>query len=210
LESDILKLESIGCDILFIPSREEIYPRGYKAEHYDLGTLEQILEGKYRPGHFQGVCQVVDILLQIILPDKLFLGQKDLQQCRVIEKLLELTRLDNKISLVICPTVREQDGLAMSSRNMRLGAEERIKAVSISKTLKYIIDNLRPERTIEPQTKAIEQLTKNGLKVDYVAIVDSETLLPIEKSHMPKGIAVLAAAYAGEIRLIDNMLVELV
>ena len=118
IESDIDLLEKWGCDILFLPSVEEMYPTNFVKIHYELGYLETILEGKYRPGHFQGVCQVVHRLLNIVLPDKLYLGQKDYQQCMVINKLVEIKNIHTK--LVICPTLRETDGLAMSSRNARL------------------------------------------------------------------------------------------
>ncbi|MEO7561037.1 MAG: pantoate--beta-alanine ligase, partial [Ferruginibacter sp.] len=110
LEADIDMLEEAGCDVLFLPSKQEIYPDGFIPPKYDLGYLETILEGKYRPGHFQGVCQVVDKLLSIIKPDQLFLGQKDYQQCMVIKKLVSLKNY--KLELKIVPTVRENNGLA--------------------------------------------------------------------------------------------------
>ena len=205
LEADILKLESARCDIVFLPSRNEIYPAAYAAKHYDLGHLEQIFEGQYRPGHFQGVCQVVEILLRIVLPDKLYLGQKDLQQCKVIDRLLELTGLGNEITMVICPTVREKDGLAMSSRNMRLEPAERKNAVAISKSLAMIFEKWSDYAPAELEKMAREKMMENHLKVDYVAIVDADTLLSIDKLVKKKNVAALAAAFAGEIRLIDNM-----
>src|SRR5690242_13565632 len=126
IEKDIDLLEGIGCDAIFLPSVEEIYPNGTKSvKHYELGYLEKILEGKFRPGHFQGVCMVVERLLEIVEPDKLYLGQKDFQQCMVIRKLISLMGKENTISLEISPTLREPDGLAMSSRNVRLNEEER-------------------------------------------------------------------------------------
>src|SRR5512138_2235737 len=121
----------VACDFLFVPSVTEIYPSGIdKDKHYDLGFLETILEGKYRPGHYQGVCMVMERLLKIVRPHNLYLGQKDYQQCMVIKKLIELIGL-TEIKMHICPTVREQDGLAMSSRNMRLNKEERKQAAEI-------------------------------------------------------------------------------
>src|SRR5262245_46576859 len=129
-EKDIYLLESIGCDILFVPDILEIYPHGTTAvNHYDLGYLDTVLEGKYRPGHFQVVCQVVHRLLDIVKPDSLYLGQKDYQQCMVIKRLAELT--NSQVKIIICPTLREEDGLAMSSRNLRLSPEYRKKAAKI-------------------------------------------------------------------------------
>ena len=137
LEKDIDQLEKNGCNVLFLPPVEEIYTDGLnKLPHYNLGYLETVLEGKYRPGHFQGVCQVVHRLLNIVQPDYLYLGQKDYQQCMVIKKLIELTQL--KINVVISNTLRENDGLAMSSRNMRLNEEERKLSVKIFETLSFI------------------------------------------------------------------------
>ena len=137
IESDILKLENSGCDILFLPSVADIYPNGITAnQQYNLGHLDTILEGKYRPGHFQGVCQIVHLLLQIISPGKLYLGQKDYQQCLVIKKMISLLHIGT--SVIICPTQREPDGLAMSSRNVRLTSIEREKATYIFKMLNYI------------------------------------------------------------------------
>ena len=122
IDSDITMLEEAGCDILFLPSTDEIYPKEFIKINYELGYLESILEGKYRPGHFQGVCMVVERLLRIIPCNILYLGQKDYQQCMVIEKMISLRNMD--VDLVIAPTVRESDGLAMSSRNRRLSIEE--------------------------------------------------------------------------------------
>src|SRR5437762_3691918 len=126
LEQDILKLETNGCDILFLPDVEEIYPHGIdKKKHYDLGYLETILEGEFRPGHFQGVCMAVEKLLLIVRPDKLYLGQKDYQQCMIITRLIRLMELEKEIGIKICPILREKDGLAMSSRNMLLDQERK-------------------------------------------------------------------------------------
>ena len=132
IEKDIALLDSVLCDILFLPDVEEVYPDGLNiTKHYDLGTLETILEGKYRPGHFQGVCKVVHRLLEIVKPTRLYIGQKDYQQCKVITRLLELIKNEIELEIIICPTLREKDGLAMSSRNLRLNSEERKMAKMI-------------------------------------------------------------------------------
>ena len=139
IEKDILMLEDAGCDVLFFPIVHDIYPSGTSDQkHYNLGFLETVLEGKFRPGHFQGVCQVMHRLLEIVMPDNLYLGQKDYQQSMVIKKLIELIGLHNKIKVTVCPTLREKDGLAMSSRNARLLPAERIKATTIFASLRYI------------------------------------------------------------------------
>src|SRR6187549_1375850 len=171
LEKDILMFEGAGCDVLFIPSVEDIYPNGTNnLEHYDLGFLEMVLEGKFRPGHFQGVCLVMGRLLEIVLPDNLHLGQKDYQQCMVIKKLIELIGLNDKIKVNICPTLREEDGLAMSSRNTRLIPGDRIKAPTISKALLFIKQNLKAGDTKKIKDKAKEMLLQKGFLIDYIEI----------------------------------------
>ena len=128
-DSDIETLLDAGCDVLFLPSIDEMYPSGTTAgEQFDFGYLEATLEGAQRPGHFKGVAQIVHRLLDIVKPHFLFLGQKDYQQVIVIKKLLKLSGRDSKVKIVICPTIREQDGLAMSSRNVRLTEPQRALA----------------------------------------------------------------------------------
>src|SRR6202012_2980545 len=140
IEKDIILLENAGTDVLFLPELDEMYPDGTKnLETYDLGPLETILEGKYRPGHFQGVCQVMRRLLEAVRPDHLFMGEKDYQQCMIVQRLLDLTKMNT--ILQPCPIVREPHGLAMSSRNLRLTPEERKRATAIYgalETLSYI------------------------------------------------------------------------
>ncbi len=206
IEKDIYLLERAGCDILFLPSVKEIYPEGLAIDKtYDLGYLETILEGKFRPGHFQGVCRVVDRMLRICQPHHLYIGQKDYQQCMVISKLVELIQMDDLVTVKICPTLRENDGLAMSSRNMRLGKEERQKAVTIFKTLNMVKEWLPKIDLQEIMKKATNLLEKEGFRVDYVAIADAETLLPVEQSDKQQELVALIAAFLGEVRLIDNM-----
>lgn len=205
ISSDIDALEKAGCDVLWLPPVNEIYPHGTKQlPHYSLGYLETVLEGKYRPGHFQGVCQVVHRLLDIVSPDVLLLGQKDFQQCMVIKKLVELTGIGTEVS--ICPTLRETDGLAMSSRNMRLNAAEREKAVLISQTLSYIKQHLKPGYLGDLKQRAVNYLTDEGFSVDYVEIVHPDTLSLCESWDGHSPLAVVAAAYLNQVRLIDNML----
>lgn len=206
LTRDIYKLESNGSDILFLPAANEIYPQGIQEkEHYELGYLETILEGEFRPGHFQGVCMAVEKLLSMVLPDKLYLGQKDYQQCMIIGKLIELMGLEKSIQLRLCPIVRENDGLAMSSRNMRLNAEERAKAPSLYKTLIFLKENLNKGSLADLKKEAVQRLEVKGIKIDYVEIADAKTLKPINEWDSRTNIIGLIAAYIDDVRLIDNI-----
>ena len=203
IEKDIEKLLNIGCDILFLPPREEIYPQGFVAKKYDLGELETVLEGLYRPGHFQGVCQVVDRLMEIVQPDNLYLGAKDYQQCKVITKLVYLLGKQDQIAVHIEPTYREKDGLAMSSRNQRLSTSQRNIAPSIFEALDFIKENYHNNSLTLLEQQALSNLTAKGFKVDYLQVADANTLLPASENTVSK--IVLAAAYIDNIRLIDNL-----
>ena len=206
LKEDIVALEKAGTDILFLPSVEEIYPRGLtQEEHYELGYLDSILEGKYRPGHFQGVCQVMHRLIGIVRPSNLYMGQKDYQQCLVIKQLIEMKNLPGKLN--ICPTLREEDGLAMSSRNLRLNVEERRKAGAIFNTLQFLKTHLKPGPVALLEKQANQQLSDNGLKTDYVEIADAETLELVTDWDGNRRLTGLIAAFNNEVRLIDNMII---
>ena len=206
IENDIDMLEKCGCDILFLPEVNEIYPVGFVKPHYDLGYLETILEGKYRPGHFQGVCQVVDRLLNIVIPHKLYLGQKDFQQCMVITKLVELKNINT--ALIICPTLRETGGLAMSSRNARLNATERKLAFKIYETLLLVKNEIKKGSLDELKIKAFRHLSSFGFKTDYIEIADASTLALEQSWDGEKKIVVLVAAYINDTRLIDNLVLN--
>lgn len=209
IEKDIELLANAGCDILFLPSVKEIYPDELSpALKYDLGYLERILEGKFRPGHFQGVCMVVHRLLEIVMPDNLYLGQKDYQQCMVIKKLLALTGLSNAILVNICPTLREPDGLAMSSRNVRLSEHERKKATAIFRNLSFIKENLTTGDLKGLKETAFRNLSEVGFKVDYIEIADANDLSIIDDWDGQKKLVALAAAFMTEVRLIDNILLN--
>jgi pantoate--beta-alanine ligase len=208
IDTDIEMLESSGCDILFLPSVNDIYPDGTNAlPRYDLGFLETVLEGKFRPGHFQGVCQVVHRLLEIVIPGKLYLGQKDYQQCMVIKKMMELTGLEN-IQLIICPTLRETDGLAMSSRNRRLNNDERKLAVTISAALSFIKNTIHKGDTSEIKAEAKKMLESKNFRIDYIEIADAQTLQAVDDWNGEQKIVTLAAAFLNNIRLIDNMAIN--
>lgn len=201
VEKDIDALLASECDILFLPTSEQVYPPGYVKKEFPLGKLETILEGEFRPGHFQGVCQVMDRLLDIIEPHSLIMGQKDYQQCMVIQKLIDLK--GGHYHLIVEPTVREDDGLAMSSRNLRLSEEDRSKAAVLSKALAYISGNFRqaPLKTLKRTSR--QMLENEGFTVDYIEIVDAYTL-DASLAYSDRVVALAAATISG-IRLIDNM-----
>jgi pantoate--beta-alanine ligase len=205
LEKDIALLEAAGTDVLLLPEVADVYPGGTKGlETYELGYLETILEGKYRPGHFQGVCQVMRRLLDLVQPDHLFMGRKDYQQCMVVQRLLDIRGM--KTELHRCPIFREADGLAMSSRNMRLTVEERARATAIYRALMALKGG-------GTRQAALEILGRADFRVDYVEIADAETLEPVvdgagtvrdDDPGVREAVA-LIAAFQGEVRLIDNM-----
>lgn len=209
LENDIYLLEKAGCDVLFLPAVSEIYPEGTKEKKpaYELGYLETVLEGKYRPGHFQGVCQVMDRLMQIVQPHNLYIGQKDYQQCMVIKKLLSI--IGSQAHINICTTLREPDGLAMSSRNMRLSSQERELATGIFEALSYIRQQIKPGDLSNLLQGARKILEKKQLVPDYIEIGDADNLSLLNEWNGKTKIVALIAAFMGKVRLIDNMILPL-
>jgi len=208
IDKDIALLENAGCDVLFYPSVNEVYPDPNEKTHYDLGYLETIMEGKFRPGHFQGVCKVVHKLLQMVMPDNLYIGQKDYQQCLVIKRLLELNGMKDQISLHISPTLREKDGLAMSSRNARLDEKQRQTAPGIYQILNLVRKEIKPGNLESLKGKGMDLLIEKGFRPEYVEIADASTLQPLNEWNGNQKLAVLTAAFLGEIRLIDNLLLN--
>ena len=207
LDDDILKLETAGTDILFIPEVEDIYPGGTAdLAKFDLGYLETILEGSSRPGHFQGVCQVMQRLLTIVDPHLLFMGQKDYQQCLVVKRLLEIT--SSTVKLITAPTVRRTDGLALSSRNARLSDNGRIIAKGIFETLSFVKQSLTPGDLKLLLGEARQMLAKKGFVVDYVEIAHAESLLLTDSWDGNASLICLIAAFLEEVRLIDNMVIS--
>lgn len=204
-ESDIDKLYHAGCNILFLPETQEIYPSELEIAEYDLGNLDEILEGKFRSGHFQGVCVVVNRLLTIIKPSNLFLGQKDYQQCAVINKLLQITNSNCK--LIIIPTQREKDGLAMSSRNVRLTEIERNEAPEIYKQLKNIENSRNKVSLSKLKEEFIEALHQKNIQTEYIELADADDL-HLKNNFDDKGSVLLFAGYLGGVRLIDNIIIN--
>lgn len=206
IEKDLKLLEQQGCDAVFYPDVEEVYPSGTSnPPHYDLGRLEYILEGKYRPGHFQGVADVVSRLFYAIDPDHVFFGQKDLQQCKVIEQLIALNPDFNRIRMHTVLTLREPDGLAMSSRNTRLSSEELKKAPAIYQTLNYLKAHLEPSDVTPLLEMARQRLLAEGLRPDYISIAHTHTLEECFHWDGKTPVTGLIAAFLGAVRLIDNM-----
>jgi len=204
VEQDIAMLEKAGCPVLFVPDAAEVYPDGQALrEKYDLGYLETVLEGAYRPGHFQGVAQVVERLLRITEPDRLYLGQKDYQQCAVLQRLIGLKGLP--VTLVTVPTVREADGLAMSSRNRRLTEPQRNLAGLIYQCLVSIQAKQGIQSFAIVQKECRDLLEQKGFRPDYIEIADAGTLELLKDYEPGRKTVALIAAYIGDIRLIDNI-----
>jgi len=204
IEADIEKLEQINCDVLFNPAVEEIYD-GNEQWHLNIGELENLLEGASRPGHYQGVTQVVNKLFNIVKPDTAYFGQKDYQQFLIISRMVKL--LNAPVKLIVCPIQRETDGLAMSSRNIHLTSDDRRHALILSKTLNWVKDSFDADKIPELKNQA-ETAINNEEDVDlaYFEIADGDTLHPADKNT--KNIVALVAAKVGQTRLIDNILIK--
>jgi len=205
IEQDKQILEKALCDILFLPDEKEMYPSPAFTK-ISFGNVEEVMEGKYRKGHFSGVGIVLSKLFHIVQPDNAYFGQKDLQQCAIVKVLVK--DLFFNVNIVICPTLREADGLAMSSRNKRLSPEQRQAAPVLYQTLEGAKKDLLQGKKIEKVKEEVEHFFKlrNDMKLEYFEIVDSVTLLSIQNPHDHKEIAICIATYFGEVRLIDNII----
>jgi len=203
LEEDLRLLEETGCDLVFVPSVEEMYP-GPVTNKYDFGRLEKVMEGEHRAGHFNGVAIVVKKFFDIFQPDRAYFGEKDFQQLRIIQALVQMEQIP--VEIVPCPTVRETDGLAMSSRNRRLTLEERAVAPEIYQTLLRARDLTKKLPVPEVKRISATRLERKGFKVDYFQIADIKSLQPIETWEEAPGAIACVAAFLGGVRLIDNMI----
>ncbi|MGI8893538.1 MAG: pantoate--beta-alanine ligase [Bacteroidia bacterium] len=204
-EADKQKLERNGCDLLFLPDYEEIYP-GKEIEWIDpdLGYIEQVMEGQYRPGHFKGVKTVVYHLLNIVKPARAYFGKKDYQQMLIIKSMIRVMNLP--VEVVPCDTERERDELAMSSRNKTLNSEERHAAAKIPMILNEALERLKDHKTQEVKAWVNDQfLSDPTIHLEYFEILDQESLKPVDRAVAGKT-RLFIAAYPGKIRLIDNML----
>ena len=202
LQKDVDLLALTSCDLVFAPNADEIYPEP-DTRQFNFGALEQVMEGKFRPGHFNGVAQVVSRLFEIVQPHKAFFGQKDFQQLAIINEMVRKLKLG--VEIIACPIIREKDGLAMSSRNMLLSSEQRQNAVVISATLFEAV-NKTSEFTVNELCKwVISRINENDyLNTEYFEIVDSVTLQPVKNWEDPCSKVGCIAVHCGKIRLIDN------
>ena len=206
LEADIALLEKEGCDVLFLPNAEELYANE-KPMSLDFGGLATYFEGASRPGHFNGVARVVRLLFDYVNPDHAFFGLKDFQQCMIIRSMTEQLGLNLKLHFE--PTLRESDGLAMSSRNIRLESALRNSAPAIYKALTFAQSSFGslPIHEIEAQAKSMIEREPN-YKVDYFQLADARTLEPLNADDKNAEPVALAAVFAGDVRLIDNLLLK--
>ena len=203
LEADCALLEKCGATLVFAPSVEEIYPEP-DTRQFSYAPLDTVMEGKYRPGHFNGVCQIVSKLFLIVEPDRAYFGEKDFQQLAIIREMVRKYPFD--IQIVGCPIVREEDGLALSSRNARLTPEQRKEAVQISRALFASVD-FSKSRVLCETKEYVEQCIRRapGLELEYFEIVDGNTLQPVKAWDESNYIVGCITVYCGDVRLIDNI-----
>ena len=207
LKNDAALLDKAKVDIVFAPSTDEVYPKSLKTKlKLDLRGLDKRMEGQFRVGHFEGVCQVVKRLLDITTPDTLYMGQKDFQQFTIIGEMISTLKIPTR--LVVCDIVRENSGLAMSSRNSRLTADHKKRATIIYDTLQWIKKNKNRYSISELKQKALDKMSIPGFKPEYVSIVNGNTLKNIRKMSAHNYVVVCTAVWAGEVRLIDNMILK--
>jgi pantoate--beta-alanine ligase len=218
LDADCQLLEMAKCDIVFAPEVKEMYSEAElelkrqkiedkswtKGKSVDFGNLEKVMEGAQRPGHFNGVAQVVSKLFRIVEPNKAYFGQKDFQQLAIIRSMVQ--QLEMPIQVIACPILREPNGLAMSSRNERLTKQEREEAAIISKTLFIIKEQYKSKSVAELKTLAATQInTIPSIALEYIEISDSDSLQPITDFKLSKSAVVCIAVKLGAVRLIDNV-----
>lgn len=203
-DADCALLEGVGCTVVFTPSVEEVYPEP-DTRVFELGAVAEVMEGRFRPGHFNGVAQIVSKLFAMVLPDRAYFGEKDFQQIAVIRVMVKLLGFD--VDIVSCPIVREADGLALSSRNVRLTSEGRRNAPKIADTLfksRTFARSHTVEETIRYVVDGVNAVP--GLRVEYYEIVDGYTLQPVTEWCQSDFIAGCITVYNGDVRLIDNVI----
>ncbi len=207
LREDLTLLEQHDCDIVFIPTVDAVYPQDLDTRvEIDREGLDMTMEGHFRPGHFDGMLQVVNRLINIVLPEAIFMGQKDYQQFALVQHMGH--KLHPGLDVVMCPIIREGSGLAMSSRNRRLTEEWRERAPMLSQTLKEAKSRIEIDPVQEIQDRAFAKMRSAGFKPEYFEIADGVTLKTVEDAADHEIIVACLAAWAGEIRLIDNMILK--
>ncbi len=206
LENDIQLLAQAGNDLLYTPTVEDIYPDDFDhGKVYQFNGIDNLLEGAFRPGHFNGVAMVVHRLLDIVQPDAIFMGQKDFQQVAIIRQLIKTENLSTR--LVMCPIIRSSEGLALSSRNARLSPEWKKKALVLSQSLHFAKAAIQSKQSIkEIEAEAIKRIKNQGLKPEYFSIINGLTLQ--DATRKSGFLVAVTAAWAGDVRLIDNMILR--
>ena len=204
-EEDFRLLAKAGVSAVFAPTVEEMYPAGIERKHeYKLGTAAEVMEGKFRPGHFQGVAQVVHRLFQLVQPDRAYFGEKDFQQIAVIRNMVETEHLP--VEIIPCPIRRADDGLALSSRNALLTEEQRERAPQIYEALRESVAYSKDHSVRATHESVVERIDAiPEMKVEYYEIVDGRTLLPVEEWSESDSIVGCITVYNGKVRLIDNI-----
>ncbi|GGG40503.1 pantoate--beta-alanine ligase [Hymenobacter glacieicola] len=206
-EADAELLAPAGCTALFLPAASDMYPQP-SVLRFDFGPLERVMEGAHRPGHFNGVATVVSKLFHLSRPHRVYFGQKDLQQVAIVRQLIADLSFD--LELVAFPTVREADGLAMSSRNRRLDAASRAVAPRLYQALQLAQELVQGGRASVEEVQAAARASLNstpGLELEYLELVDAQTLQPLPEWQPGRTVAVCVAAHLGGVRLIDNVVV---
>ena len=203
LDADCRLLEDCGAAFAFAPSVEEMYPQPDTRE-FSYAPLDTVMEGAFRPGHFNGVCQIVSKLFDAVQPDRAYFGEKDFQQLAIIREMVR--QMDYKLEIVGCPIVREEDGLALSSRNKRLSAQERENALNISQTL-FKSRTFAASHTVSETQKMVEEAIEAapGLRLEYFEIVDGNTLQKVNSWEDAQYVVGCITVFCGEVRLIDNI-----
>ncbi len=202
-EADCAMLQEAGCDVVFMPTVSEMYPEE-DTRQFSFGSLETVMEGKYRPGHFNGVAQIVSKLFDAVMPHKAYFGEKDFQQVAIIRAMVK--QLNYPIEIIACPIIREESGLAMSSRNTLLTEEQRKKAALIAQVLTKSTTFVREKTIAETIDWVIRQFDGDDtFRMDYYEIVDGDSLQPINSWEDSQFIVGCIAVYCGKIRLIDNI-----
>lgn len=202
-EADCEKLSAAGVDYAFIPEVEEVYPKP-DTRVFDLGPVAEVMEGAMRPGHFNGVAQIVSKLFYMVNPDRAYFGEKDFQQIAVIRRMVELENID--VEIIDCPIKREADGLALSSRNVRLTAEQRAVAPNIHKTLASSLEYATTHSVAETKQYVTDTINSFPMmEVEYYEIVDASTMQPVADWNECRQAVGCVTVYCGEVRLIDNI-----
>lgn len=206
-EEDFMRLEQSGVTAVFAPSVDEMYPGGPDAQprhEFELGTAAEVMEGKFRPGHFQGVAQVVSLLFRLVNPDRAYFGEKDFQQIAVIRNMVDTEGFN--VEIVSCPIKRADDGLALSSRNALLTPEQRAVAPEIHAALQYSLEYSRDHSVQATHDTVVERIDAvPHMQVEYFEIVDGRTLLPVTEWDQSDYIVGCITVYCGKVRLIDNI-----